>query len=377
MRVHISDRQVLLSLSPAQITAYLRGKGAECLDELPGKATVWQYVEEELLVPLSTHFADYASRVADLLAALERAEKRSQILIEADLRLSGFDVIRVKNGSEDARNGTLSLVRSADFLAKSRDLLLAAACSSATRRISCPGRKPKSAERFMETLRLGQTAAGSFLLEILAPVSPDLKARAALPDLPEVMPYEKTVVPVLQSGLEALNTAAQNASLDGTLDHFLKAAPLGLSTDLCDAVAALSESQGTRSVEVEISYSRNRRQPLPPARVSVDAGYIPLIREASAAIKAAAPEPEQVVRGMVLSVESEEPVETGIIRIKDVMASRPRVLQVQLAGRDYRQAIAARRQKQMVEISGTVIRSKRGALLVPESPLSILAEESP
>lgn len=167
MRVHISDRQVLLSLSPAQITAYLRGKGAECLDELPGKATVWQYVEEELLVPLSTHFADYASRVADILAALERAEKRSQLLIEADLRRSGFDVIRVKNGSEDARNGTLSLVRSADFLAKSRDLLLAAACSAATHRISCPGRKPKSAERFMETLRLGQTAAGSFLLEIL------------------------------------------------------------------------------------------------------------------------------------------------------------------------------------------------------------------
>ena len=49
--------------------------------------------DEELLVALATRFADYPARMADVLAALEREEDRSQLLIEADLRHSGFDAV--------------------------------------------------------------------------------------------------------------------------------------------------------------------------------------------------------------------------------------------------------------------------------------------
>ena len=59
MRVRISDKQVLQSITPVQLMAYLRSKGATQLDEYPGKATIWQYGSEELLVPLATRFADY------------------------------------------------------------------------------------------------------------------------------------------------------------------------------------------------------------------------------------------------------------------------------------------------------------------------------
>ncbi|MFR6035998.1 MAG: hypothetical protein ACLUH8_05970 [Desulfovibrio piger] len=376
MRVRISDKQVLQSITPAQLMAYLRGKDTTICDIYPNKAIIWQYGSEELLVPLDTHFADYPARMADILAALEREEDRSQLLIEADLRYSGFDVIRVRNVSEDTRDGSLNIMRSVDFMSQTRDLLLAAACSAATHKISYPGRKPQDAERFMDSVRFAQTAHGSFILQLLAPVAPDLNVQDALVDIPEALPYEKRVVPTLQSGLEALNIAAQMASYDSRLEHFQQAATSGLTTNLCDAVTALHESLKPQYIEISISYSANRRQQRPLARISVDAGYMPLIREASAAIKATEPEPEQVVRGLVMGLESPDPVETGVIKIRDIMASHPRVLQVQLAGEDYLQAITAHRDKLLVEISGTVVKAGRGQRLLATSPLSIIVEDN-
>lgn len=375
MRVRISDKQALQSITPAQLMAYLRGKDTTICDIYPNKGIIWQYGNEELLVPLATRFADYPARMADILAALEREEDRSQLLIEADLRHSGFDVIRVRNVSEDTRDGSLNIMRSVDFMSQTRDLLLAAACSAATHKISYPGRKPQDAERFMDSVRFAQTAHGSFILQLLAPVAPDLNVQDALVDIPEALPYEKRVVPTLQSGLEALNIAAQMASYDSRLEHFQQAAS-GLTTNLCDAVTALHESLKPQYIEISISYSANRRQQRPLARISVDAGYMPLIREASAAIKATEPEPEQMVRGLVMGLESPDPVETGVIKIRDIMASHPRVLQVQLAGEDYLQAITAHRDKLLVEISGTVVKAGRGQRLLATSPLSIIVEDN-
>lgn len=376
MRVRISDKQALLSISPAQLMAYLRSRGARHVDEFPGKAAVWSYGDEELLVPLATRFADYAARMADILASLEREEDRSQLQILTDLQNSGFDVVRVRNVSEDTRTGTLNFMRSVDFVAQTRDLLLAAACSAATHKISYPGRKPQDAERFMDSVRFGQTVQGSFVLQILSPVAPELRKQGSLLDQTEELPYEKRVIPTLESGLKALNSAVQQASNDINLDHFQQAAPQGLTTNLCDALAGLYDSLKPQYIEFSITYSVNRQQTRPLARISVDAGYIPLIREASARIKDTEPEPEQMVRGLVTGLESDNPRETGVIKIKDVMLSRPRLLLVELSGENYTRALAAHAARKLVELTGTVVKSGRALRLVADSPLTIVEDNA-
>lgn len=376
MRVRISDKQALLSISPAQLMAYLRSRGARHVDEFPGKAAVWSYGDEELLVPLATRFADYAARMADILASLEREEDRSQLQILTDLQNSGFDVVRVRNVSEDTRTGTLNFMRSVDFVAQTRDLLLAAACSAATHKISYPGRKPQDAERFMDSVRFGQTVQGSFVLQILSPVAPELRKQGSLLDQTEELPYEKRVIPTLESGLKALNSAVQQASNDINLDHFQQAAPQGLTTNLCDALAGLYDSLKPQYIEFSITYSVNRQQTRPLARISVDAGYIPLIREASARIKDTEPEPEQMVRGLVTGLESDNPRETGVIKIKDVMLSRPRLLLVELSGENYTRALAAHAARKLVELTGTVVKSGRTLRLVADSPLTIVEDNA-
>ncbi len=85
MKVQISDKNYLQAISPAQISAYLRSNGGIEIDDYRGKATVWKYGNEELLVPFSTAFADYAFCVSAILQTLEQEEGRSQLDILLDL----------------------------------------------------------------------------------------------------------------------------------------------------------------------------------------------------------------------------------------------------------------------------------------------------
>ena len=296
-------------------------------------------------------------------------------MIVEDIRQSGFDVIRVRNVSEDIRQGTLNLLRSVDFVAYTRDLVVAAACSAATHKISYSGRRPQDAERFIESVRFGMTEQGSFVLQILAPVTPELHMQETLLDaLSEEEPYERRVVPTLQSGLEALKRAAQHSEIDNDISHFITAAPQGLTSNLCDAVTGMYDSLKPQYIEIGITYSVNRRRSRPLARVSVDSGYIPLIREASSCIKSSVleQEDEQLVRGYVVRLASENPVEFGEITIKDLMTKRPRHLLVELSGDDYQKAIDAHHKKQVVELSGTVIRAGRMLRLLSNSPLALI-----
>ena len=374
MRARITDKETLQHITPAQILAYLRCKGAEKADEWPDKATFWRYGGTELLVPLSTRFADYAQRVADLLAQLEKTEDRSQLMIVEDILRSGFDVIRVRSVSEDTRQGTLDLLRSVDFVAGARDMLFAAACSAATHKSSYTGRRPQDADRFMKGVRFGRTEQGSFVLQLLAPVAPELYTQGRLDGLPEEEPYERRVVPTLQSGLEALNLAAQRSEIDRDAAHFLEAAPQGLTSNLCDAVAGMYDSLQPRYIEVGITYSANRRRPRPLARISVDSGYIPVIREASEHIRAAGHEQEeaQLVRGYVVRLTSEDPSASGEIAVKDLMTRHPRLLKVELPEDEYKKALSAHKAKQLVELSGIVTRTGRDFRLVPDAPLAIV-----
>lgn len=88
MKVHIVDKEYLSSLSPEQISSYLHNHGATKIDNFFGKGSIWKYKKESILVPAQQTYADYASRVYDILSSLEHAENRSHLLIAADIRRS-------------------------------------------------------------------------------------------------------------------------------------------------------------------------------------------------------------------------------------------------------------------------------------------------
>lgn len=270
MRARITDSAALWKISPSQIMAYLRSKGAKQVGTFSDRAAIWALGKEEFLVPVAAEFADYAYRVADILAALERVEERSQLEIMDDLHEVGFDVVGIGRFPKDETSEALGIMRAVDFLAHARDLLMAAACAAATRKACSPAERSRDADQYMQSVRLGRMEGYGFAVRLLAPVTPVRKSTDSTAE-PYAL-YERSVVPILQESLETLCLAAQKA-IDGDAGHLGSLLPCGAS-QICDALMGLHKALDSQWLEIEISYSANRKEPRPCARIRVE-DYIP------------------------------------------------------------------------------------------------------
>jgi len=91
MKVRIEDKEALAALSWELLKAYLdRSADWAYSEDIPGKALVYQHTDKtgrlrEIVVPIRTDFADYASRMGDAVGTLARVEDRSELDVYDDL----------------------------------------------------------------------------------------------------------------------------------------------------------------------------------------------------------------------------------------------------------------------------------------------------
>ncbi len=91
MKVTVRDREILSSIEPEELAAHLRASGWHFLGRVYDDAgAIWRLKkssgdEEEILQPLKTSLADYATRISDAIKTLEVVEKRSQLDILSEL----------------------------------------------------------------------------------------------------------------------------------------------------------------------------------------------------------------------------------------------------------------------------------------------------
>ena len=192
MKVEIRDPATLSALKPLETAAYLRAMGWRKEADLDGKGSLWLQAlpdgeEFDVTLPLKRDLADYALRMGELLRTLAAAERRSELEVLRDVMTTTADLVRVRTPSHSAENGTLPLDQAVSFVERSRDMMLSAACAALEKRAFYAKRKPQQAMDYLRQVRMGQTEQGSYVLTILSPVSPELKAAQGelLPKEPE------------------------------------------------------------------------------------------------------------------------------------------------------------------------------------------------
>lgn len=380
MRVRISDKQVLQSITPAQLMAYLRSKGATQLDEYPGKATIWQYGNEELLVPVNTYFADYASRIADYVSTVELVESRSQMSIVDDLKNIEFDTIVIKLYNINKNSDNLNVSEFIKFSKLSYNMLLAAASSAATQKIDYPTSKPAEANRFMRNIHIESRMGEYFTLRLLSPIY--VKNNNAK--------YAQSVFPVLQKGIEYI----QGKQL--SLNDFIEILPTGVTKNLCKSIVEMYESFNTNNIYFSIKYSPMRKTNIPFFETKIDIDSINIIKTNLKIIKEIniahylgivdiptikryennSLHETVCIKGFVIGLEDDINDSSGQIKIKNILDTPHRFVDIKLTGSDYQRAIIAHKDKLLVEISGTVVKAGRGQRLLATSPLSIIVEDN-
>ena len=376
MRVSIHDRGALSAVSPAALAAYARIAGWQRQEPYRVHSDVYiGKAKPEIIVPRTERLGDYASIVATLIKTFAEITDQDETTIYRDLVIADRDVVRVRaiNGDD---SGSLPVGAGADLVCGTRDMLLAAACSlDRPRRLYRPVAN-SDASNFLRRVRLGQTDQGSYVITLLCPVVSPPMQMSLLPDAdPHDDPIERRVTRRLAEALEATREAT-DATNGGDPRAFATVMVKGVSANLCEALAKLTETLPT----LDISIVWARTYPRDEARyVARFASHdTPILREAGRAFRSHEPQPGVTLVGLVQRLQREERETDGTVTLRTSIDGRNQSVVAVLPQSDYHRAIQAHRMKSPVVIRGDLEKAgRRWRLLNPSIEDVILNDEGP
>lgn len=360
MKVRISDEQDVTSLNPRTIWLYLEGQGWQRqTEEIPASPNVWTLRTKdgtyEVIAPSSPDTRDFDQRVAELLRTLAIAEDRSERDVLRRIMTGAFDVQSVHTHFSSP-SGTAPLRDAADAFAAAHAMLSASTASLERPQLVLPPRPPRRTSDLMKRVLAGPTGAGSYVISIMVPVPP-LPLHEDLAHLhDESEPFERTATKHLHGALLAARAAANDALDNETLiDAFLSREELGISANLCKALADLA---GEEAVGFDVHFAWTPYRPVAglESKISFRDATIPILRQASHELRTMLPQGDVTVIGRVVRLHREKSHGKGSVTILGSVEGDPprksRRIWVNLTESDYELAIRAHHSSTDVYIMG-------------------------
>lgn len=362
MTQRVVNFESLAAVPPRSLYSYLDAQGWSWVEAYGNGGDVYGLPESgvEVLVP-SVALADYGRRVADLLETLAEAESRDWRSVMRDIGLTGYDLVRV--GLLDvAGDGSVPVGYGVDRFGASRQLLLSAACSEvrSQKAFVRPGAIARAA-KYMDSVRLGQTEQGSFVISLLSPVPPPLdQGQLDLETRQLPAPFSRRVIEKLVSGLREVRQALTEVNRGQDILAFESRVNLGVSANLCDAVVDLVGESPDSVVDVSVSWASVR---------SVSGGRVQnrftgadreLLQEASRTLKARQEHIGERIEGYVKSLNRERVEHEGRVTIKGVVEGVLSSVRVDFQPAEYSRALDAHDRRLVVSLEGDLRRDGHG-----------------
>ena len=364
MKAGIRDREALLAVSPAALSAYARAAGWAKVEPYGDHSDV--YIGErlpEIILPRTQRLGDYAGVVAQLVDIFARAAEMDELSLYRDLVTADRDVIRVR--AAEGGDGAVAVNAGIDLMCGARDMILAAACSL---RKSLPIYRPganEAAADYVRRMRLGQTEQGSFVVTLLSSVvSPPIQ-QPIEPGWPPEDLGERQMTGRLVAALWAARQATEEV-VGGDADAFREAVKHGVSANLCEALVKLIEPFPT--LDVSITWARTRPMPTPRDVISFAEADAPILAAAALSFRVCEPRPNMRLYGFVWSLKRDESETDGTITLRASIEDEDQIKSVTavLNQSDYEQAIQAHKEKAAVIAEGDLERvGRRWKLLNP------------
>jgi hypothetical protein len=383
----VTDPAALAARTPSELAMYLRSHDWQ-LESRNGIAAQWTKTvdddEFQIAQPLDSELRDYASRVHDVVETLALVERRSELDILDHISRVSTDVHLVRIFPSDEAPGMIGLDDGVQAYESLRSLVTAAAYSVSAKqqRAVQPARKPTEVLDFLRGVRIGPSAAGSFVLSMHTPVPPKLSVDP--PSLfdgsgveePLAEPFERQVSLRVYDAVHAAYAAANAALVDPDgLAAFTDGVASGISANLCEALVGLA---GPAAHPVELSLtlapSRPSRRRLSPIRFRRD--HFAVLQSAAEELRARSAEEDSILTGNVVRLYRESSSDTGEVSIAGTVDGEDRLRRVwvELAGEDYETAVRAHTDMRLVTVRGDIVRRGTRSYLTRPSKFRTLPD---
>lgn len=367
-------REIILSLRPNQMSAYLASQGWREDGAIGESAAVWHRTEDEnydfeIILPLKYDLKDYVQRSYDLISVLAKFENRSLRDVVDDLINFHADVVKIRVVHDDVENGSIPLNDGVLLIEKAKELLISVAKSTFSKRRHFTGGASKEIMDFVETFRLGQTEVGSYIVNLIMPID---RMPIEQGDMVEVS-LTRNVTHTLARSLTAIEKSMVSYRESQSDQSFESAVEQGVSANLCDALVGLTGEKQSRNVNISILLSRTDGQyqdiPLQHSFNSYDVEYL---KRASDYYKEKYTIHNYIVCGYVTGLKHEENADAGGVIVASVVNGREKHITFALPTMEYWQAHKAHGENNIIQCSGDLNVSPRSATLINVTGFSVL-----
>ncbi|WP_295405705.1 hypothetical protein [uncultured Thiocystis sp.] len=356
MKAQIVDQQALRAITPAALAAYARGEGWAHIEAYGRHSDVYAHPKRpELVIPRTESLADYPRVVAELIGILAETSGRDELALYRDLIGADRDVVRVR-ARASADDGSVSLAAGVGLVENAREMLLAAACAATNPQPLYRAGANKEANEYLQQVRLGQTEHGSFVVRLLAPVPPLLQPvlDASWTTPFDQEPYERKVTRRLIEALEACCGATEQTMTGTGMAAFERAVKVGVSANLCEAVARLVACAD--GLEIGVTWARTRPGTEAYRRVRFSSSDAAILSEAARTFRARHSRPDMELFGTVFQLKRDQDEAEGLVTLKALVDGKIQSVKATLDQANYRQAVQAHDQQLPVLVRGDLER---------------------
>lgn len=358
--------EALSTISPSALKAFLEGEEWHFSGRSKRSVELWQRGSHEVLVPLNADASDYSRRIRNFVEDLSRERREPEDEVARDLLYIEDDVIdfRVADAGD-----SIPLAEASKILEGARSLAVASACSAIKRR-SYHGsrRRPERARRFADSVRMGHTRRGSFVIPVVSEVRGDMAAmldqqQQTLELIGESEFFPRRATGMMAEALKILHDFAVSSERIPSREDLGRAVVDGLSADTCSAASQILSSAGRAGVEVSFKWAVTS----PPPRVGADRLSFPVeavepIKDIEKKLRSEVQIDDAVLYGFVSSLERDSGDPQGTVKVRASIGGRIRPVSVTLNERDYHQAAEANDLRMRVIVAGTLVTASNGTL---------------
>ncbi|MFC6839822.1 hypothetical protein [Xanthomonas theicola] len=277
--------------------------------------------------------------------------------LSQEIRESTYNIISIRVAHPDVQDGSIPLEDGIALNANAKELISAAANAAIEMRSLYQGRPPALVSALLQNARLGQTTHGSYVIHVFC--------KDTLQNEPS-MDFARVATRTLESALFGLKEALDAYQVTRNPISFESALTCGASANLCEAIARFSGKDRARTVEITLNTSAvDQLAPSPRTIVEFPPSHQPYLRIAADYYRQTYTLSNETIIGIVERLDRRAEQDAGLIRVATTLSNGvQRSVSVQLAASEYPDAIHAHENKQLVQVSGSVIVTPRAASMV-------------
>lgn len=336
---------------------------------------------DSLILPLNQRMADYEELLSDLISRLDQLALRGNEAVRDILErliLPRKDEYKFRKETR-AQGGTIPWTAGEDLFAAARGILVAGAKARVSPEAYFGNRNSGFAKRYMESVLMGQTQVGSYVVTAFAPASEVFSVSESTGKqvaAPTGSFTGRDVTNMVLGGLEASHEAVHHFHETGSMSGFKEGVKDGVSRELVTALKKLTTHAEAADVTVEVATESTLLGSTGPiTKVFEFTAKDYSVLEKAAARLASSDEIRRVsVTGWLSLVARPKRGEAGLVRMKVLKGTSAKTLQIRLPEDQFETAASAIAADRAVTVSGRQEKEKNRHWLYDVNEVNFAAE---